>query len=295
MNVKAQAKNTAAGCFSLLVSTLAFLLASSLAARPGLAQDDTRKPDAPYVPTPQIVVDEMLRIADVGPRDFVIDLGSGDGRIVITAAKKFGARAMGVELDFHLLIQSEESARRAGVAERVKFVQEDLFRTDLSAASVITLYLFPEMNLKLRPKLLALRPGTRIVAHDFDLGDWRPDAKSRIRKDVMLWIVPAQVAGRWRSRIGLPPIERHLELEFTQRYQEVSAHARLNGVPAPVWEARLSGDRLSFAVVDSTDPQNEATLYFEGRVAGEVIEGEVARGVGTERLKGPWRAVRSGR
>jgi hypothetical protein len=274
----------------------ALLLAAVAAgARAAALQDDLRKPDAPFVPTPQIVVDEMLRLAGVGPRDFVIDLGSGDGRIVITAAKKFGARGLGVELDPHLVIQSEESARRAGVADRVKFVQEDLFRTDLSAASVVTLYLFPEMNLKLRPKLLQLRPGTRVVSHDFDLGDWQPDAKTQIRKTVMLWIVPAQVAGRWRARLPLPPIERLLELEFSQRYQVVSAHARLNGVPVQVWEAKLVGDRLSFALVDSTDSSEEATLYFEGRVAGDAIEGEVARGVGTQRVSVPWRAARSGR
>jgi SAM-dependent methyltransferase len=239
-----------------------------------------------------VVVDEMLRLANVGPDDFVMDLGSGDGRVVIAAAKKFGARGVGVELDQHLLMQSEESARQAGVEARVKFIERDLFKTDLSPATVITMYLYPGVNRKLRPRLLALKPGTRIVSHDFDLEDWRPDVTSTIRKNVFLWIVPARVTGRWQIRLALPPIERLIEIEFTQRYQEVSGSARLNGVPAPVWEARLTGARLSFILVDTTDRDNEAGLYFEGRVAGDAIEGQVTRGVGDARAVAQWRAVR---
>jgi hypothetical protein len=265
-----------------------------LAAFPVLAQEEDRKPEVPYVPTPQVTVDEMLRLAGVGPEDFVIDLGSGDGRIVVTAAKKFGARGLGVDIDWRLVAQAEENARQAGVADRAKFVEQDLFRTDLGPATVITTYLLPFVMLKLRSRLLELKPGTRIVSHDFDFGDWRPDRKTGIRKNVYLWIVPARVAGRWRARLDLPPIERLLELEVKQRYQEVSAHARLNGVPAPVWDMTLAGDRVSFVVVDSTDRDDEAGLYFEGRVAGDVIEGELTRGVGTARTTARWRAARSG-
>jgi SAM-dependent methyltransferase len=134
--------------------------------------------DVPFVPTPHVTVDEMLRLAEVTDRDFVIDLGSGDGRTVIAAARKFGARAMGVDLDQHLVMASEENARKAGVADRVKFLEQDLFKADLSQATVITMYLLPSINLKLRPRLLDLRPGTRIVSHDFDLGDWQPDRKT---------------------------------------------------------------------------------------------------------------------
>jgi len=258
-------------------------------------QDDVfHKRDVPYVPTPQVTVDEMLRLAGVGPKDFVVDLGSGDGRIVITAASKFGARGLGVDLDFSLVAQAEENARAAGVADRVKFAEQDLFKTDLSQATVITTYLLPGVMLRLRPVLLALKPGTRVVSHDFDFGDWHPDRKTYIRKNVFLWIVPAQAAGRWQARLALPPIERLLELELTQRYQEISAHARLNGVPAQVWEPKLAGDRLSFVVVDSTDRENEATLYFEGRVSGNVIEGELTRGVGAGRSVIRWRAARAG-
>jgi len=249
--------------------------------------------DVPFVPTPQVTVDEMLRLAGVGPQDFVLDLGSGDGRIVITAARKFGARAMGVDLDYHLVIQSEEGARQAGVEDRVKFAQQDLFKTDLDQATVITMYLLSAVTRKLVPSLLNLKPGTRIVSHDFDLGDWKPDRKTYIRKNVFLWIVPAKVAGRWRARLALPPIERQLELEFTQRFQEVDAHARLNGVPMQTWEVKLEGDRVSFALVDSADRENEATLYFEGRVSGDVMEGNLVRGAGSTRVTAPWRAVRS--
>ena len=259
------------------------------------AQDAITLPEVPYVPTPQVTVDEMLRLANVGPQDFVIDLGSGDGRIVITAASKFGARGLGVDFDFRLVNQSEENARQAGVENRVRFLEQDLFQTDLSQATVISTYLLPFVMLRLRPALLALKPGTRIVSHDFDFGDWRPDQRTSIRKNVFLWIVPARAAGRWQARLELPPIERLLELELTQRYQELSAHARLNGVPSQVWEAKLVGDRLSFVVVDSTDRENEASLYFDGRVSGDLIEGELTRGVGAARSVIRWRAARVGK
>jgi len=266
-----------------------------VAVHPVPAQEDAfHKRDVPYVATPQVTVDEMLRLAAVGPEDFVIDLGSGDGRIVVTAAKKFGARGLGVDIDWRLVSQAEENARLAGVADRARFREQDLFQADLGQATVITAYLLPFVMLKLRPKLLALKPGTRIVSHDFDFGDWPPDRKTSIRKNVYLWIVPAQAAGRWQARLEMPPIERLLELEIKQRYQEVSAHARLNGVPSPVWEMKLAGDRLSFVVVDTTDRDNESSLYFDGRVSGNVVEGELARGVGAGRSVTRWRAVRAG-
>jgi SAM-dependent methyltransferase len=276
-------------CWRPCVLAAVFFLAAGAAAGPALAQPHF---DVPFVPTPMVVVDEMLKLANVGPDDFVMDLGSGDGRVVIAAAKKFGARGIGVELDQHLLIQSEERARQAGVEARVKFSEQDIFKTDLSPATVITMYLFPDVNRRLRERLLTLKPGTRIVSHDYDLGDWRPDRTSTIRKKVFLWIVPAQVAGRWQIRLGLPPIERLIEVEFTQRYQEVSGSARLNGVPAPVWGAELTGTRLSFTLVDTTDRDNEASLYFEGRMADDAIEGQVTRGVGKAQATVQWRAVR---
>ena len=297
MKTKAEVRAEGGRCLAFLLSTFVFLL-GALAAHPAFAQeyqfsDEFRfKYEVPYVPTPQVTVDEMLRVAGVGPRDFVIDLGSGDGRIVVTAARKFGARGFGVDLDEELVAQSGENAHRAGVEDRVNFLRQDLFKTDLSKATVITMYLLPSVVRRLRPQLLQLKPGTRIVSHDFDMDDWKPDRKTTVRKNVMLWIVPAQVDGQWQMRLPLQPIERQLELTLSQRYQEVSAHARLNGVPAQVWEVKLEGDRLSFAVVDNTDRENEATLYFDGRVSGDVIEGELVRGVGAARSTAPWRASR---
>src|SRR4029079_14558092 len=253
------------------------------------------KYEVPFVPTAQVTVDEMLRVAGSGPSDFLMDLGSGAGRIVITAAKKFGARGLGVDLDGELVAQSEENARTFGVSDRVKFLQQDLFRHTPSQATVISMYLLPAVVRRLQPSLLDLKPGTRIVSHDFYFEEWKPDRKTYLRKNVFLWIVPAKVAGLWSAKLSLPPIERQVELTFTQRYQYVYSQARLNGVPSQVWEPRLEGDRLSFMVVDTTDRENEATLYFTGRVSGDSIEGELARGVGAQRITAPWRAVKQGK
>ena len=255
------------------------------------AQDTGPVHDAPYVPSPQYVVDEMLRLAAVGPQDLVYDLGSGDGRVVIAAALKFGARGVGVERDPALVVQSRVSAERAGVAGRVRFVQQDLFATDFLEATVVTLYLSPNLNLALRPMLLRLRPGSRIVSHSSDLGEWKPDRRTSIRKDVLLWRVPAQVAGRWRSEFG--PGKRRLEIEFSQRFQEIAASARLEGAPVDSWQARLEADRLSFVIVENPERQDEESLYFEGRVSGNLIEGTVGRGVGGARRVEQWRAERA--
>ena len=250
--------------------------------------------DVPFVPTPQVVVDEMLRLAAVKPNDVVYDLGSGDGRIVITAARKFGARAVGVELDEHLIYQSEESARQANVLERVKFLQQDFFKTDFSQASVVTMYLLPGVMKRLRETMLQLKPGTRLVAHDFDFDDWRPDVKTTIRKNVFLWIVPAQAGGRWQVRAALPGGDFVFDMELRQKYQELDGFARIDKLPGGVWEPKLEGDRIRFAIVDSRDRDNEATLYFRGRVSGGSMEGELVRGVGNQESRYNWRAVKVG-
>ena len=170
----------------------------------------------PFVVSPEEVVDRMLRIADIGPADHVIDLGSGDGRIVIGAAKR-GARALGIDIDPTLVERARANAAAAGVSDRATFVAQDLFETDLSKASVVTMYLLPEVNLKLRPKLLTLKPGTRIVSHDWNMGDWEPDETIELRTPekpvglggksrVHLWIIPADGRGRWVAEI--PPARR---------------------------------------------------------------------------------------
>lgn len=269
-----------------LAATACLAAAFPLAAS---AQDTGTVHDAPFVPSPRAIVEEMLRLAAPGPRDTVADLGSGDGRLVIAAAKLFGARGIGVERDARLVAQSRAAAAAAGVGDRVEFLQQDLFATDLSAATVVTLYLTPNLNLRLRPALLRLRPGTRIVSHASGMGDWQPDRRTSLGKDVMLWVVPAEIAGRWRSRVGLDA-GRQLELSIAQRFQALEVEARLDGRPARAWEAGLAGDRVSLVVVE--DRRDAPGLYLEGRVSGRAIEGTVAEGVGTGGRAGVWRAER---
>ena len=183
--------------------------------------------EVPFITSPDNVTLEMLRVARVGPADHVIDLGSGDGRIVILAARRFGASGLGVEIVPELVQQSINSARDAGVADRVAFKVQDLFQTDLSRATVVTMYLLTEVNLQLRPALLALKPGTRVVSHDWDMGDWKPDQTTVVAvpdkqvglersSKVHLWAVPARVEGQWCGA-GLL---RGTSLALTQRYQE---------------------------------------------------------------------------
>jgi tRNA G37 N-methylase Trm5 len=161
-----------------------------------LAQEGQVVPEVPYVPTPTEVVEEMLKVAKVGKNDVVYDLGCGDGRIVITAAQKYGARGIGIDINPERIKESTENAKKAGVADRVKFVQQDLFETNFKEATVVTLYLLPAVNLRLRPKLLAdLRPGTRVVSHAFDMGDWTPDQVIKVQgnqteRTVYYWVIP---------------------------------------------------------------------------------------------------------
>jgi SAM-dependent methyltransferase len=247
--------------------------------------------DVPYVPTPQVVVDEMLRMASVVPEDFVVDLGCGDGRIPITAAAYFGARGLGVDIDPGRIAESNANARAARVTERVAFVNADLFDVDLSRASVVTMYLLPEVNLKLRPRLLsALKPGTRVVSHDFTMGDWKPDRVATVQKRIYFWVIPAQVDGRWRLEADLPGVgRRDYELEIRQKYQEFEAFARAEKRNYAVWEPRLSGDVISFTLVDE-----ELSHRFEGRVRDKAIEGVVRTGVGTAETERAFRAARIG-
>ncbi len=161
-----------------------------------IAQEGNIVPEVPYVPTPTEVVEEMLRVANVGKNDVVYDLGCGDGRIVITAAQKYGARGIGIDINPERIKESNENAKKAGVSDRVKFIQQDLFETNFSEATVVTLYLLPAVNLRLRPKLLAdLKPYTRIVSHAFDMGDWAPDRVIKVQgnqteRTVYYWVVP---------------------------------------------------------------------------------------------------------
>ena len=218
-----------------VLAVLAALVCAGAAAQPATSAPPAPPApaaieDVPFITTPDHVTVAMLELAGVGPRDHVIDLGSGDGRIVITAARRFGASGLGVEIVPELVAQSRDSARRAGVEGRTRFEVQDLFATDLAPASVITMYLLPEVNLALRPRLLALAPGTRIVSHDWDLGDWAPDRtltlavpQKTIGREKLsrlhLWTVPARVAGLWCGTRGAT-------LEVEQRFQTVQATLR---------------------------------------------------------------------
>ncbi len=256
--------------------------------------------DVIYVPTPQIVVDEMLRMAKVGPGDFVIDLGSGDGRMVITAAKKFGARGLGVDLDTVLLRLSNENARREGVADRARFIEQNLFETDLSQATVITSYLLPEMNEKLRPKILSMKPGTRVVAHDYHMGEWHPDAQKTLdvpektvgnsgKSYIYLWTVPAKISGRWQAQIRTGVQPANWEFEFGQRFQVFDGTANGGGQKIKLRTTRLEGDQLSFMFF--TKPGDNSTRHnFKGAVKGDVIDGMLLVGEGTAQKQLPWSA-----
>ncbi|HWT13115.1 MAG TPA: methyltransferase domain-containing protein [Allosphingosinicella sp.] len=237
------------------------------------------KLDAPYVVTDYQVVDAMLAMAQVRPEDHVIDLGSGDGRILIAAARSHGARGLGVEIDPARIREAEQNARAAGVAHRVEFRRQDLFETPLAEADLVTLYLTPEVNLRLRPRILAqMRPGTRVVSHDFDMGEWRPDARQRIGSaTILMWIVPARVAGRWTLDIG----GRRAELELQQRFQQLSGTLAGGGRSARIEQGVVAGARIRF-VAETAGGRR----VFEGRVEGDRI-------VPLQADAG-WRAARAG-
>jgi SAM-dependent methyltransferase len=237
------------------------LLGLLLSALSGSVQ--AQRLDIEFVATPREAVERMLDVAEVGPRDYVIDLGSGDGRIVIAAAAR-GARGLGVDLDPVRVRDAQANARAAGVADRVTFRQQNLFTTGLSDATVLTLYLHPDLNLKLRPRLLALRPGTRIVSHQFHMADWKPDVSDAIAGYVYLWIVPARVEGRWQLRSG----ERSLQLTLKQRFQELQGAAQVDGRSVPLRDARLRGSEIEFTVDVAGRPTR-----FRGVVDGRQMRG----------------------
>ena len=277
---------------SIARGVLSAALVAACATAPLHAQ---RSLDVPFVPTNQPTVEAMLRIANVGPNDYVIDLGSGDGRILITAARLRGARGFGVDLDPRRVKEATGSAKTAGVADRVQFFQRNLFDTKISEASVLTMYLLPRVNLELKPRLLAeLKPGTRVVSHDFDMGDWEPDLKLSVRgtgSQVYFWVIPARVAGRWQVELADPRGRQSFELEFTQKYQEIEASTRGLDRPATIRDARVDGSRISFALIE--DGQYVNRLRFEGEVKGKTIEG-TARGDGAAaRREQRWRATRA--
>ena len=251
-----------------------------------IAAGETREPDVHYVPTPTDVVAKMLDMADVGGDDIVYDLGCGDGRIVISAARERGARGIGIDIDPARIAESRENAEKAGVTDRVEFLEQDLFTTDLGDATVVTLYLLPSLNLKLLPKLIEeLKPGTRIVSHSFSMGDWDPDESAMVDgHHVYFWVIPSNVSGSWEWTASGQEGEEQCRLDLTQSFQQVEGTLKINGRTVPVQEARLKGNRLEFGA-DRDIEGRETPVQYKCTVNNDVMKGrclENGRKAGSE-------------
>jgi len=275
--------------------TLRRLLLGIALAQAAFAASGQTDTSSPYVPSPPLVVDRMLALAGVTAKDVVIDLGSGDGRIPIAAAKRYGAQAVGVEYDPKLVKLSRENAAAAGVADRVRFVEGDLFKVDLSGASVVTVYLLPDVNRMLRDKLLAeLKPGARLVAHDFDMESWRPDRTESFyapqkhdgrggESRIMLWVIPATARGDWLLESGALP-KGKAALKIAQNFQAIEGDATVGGARVALGSPRLQGAEIRFSV-----PVPGRSLEFVGRVDGDAMAGAVRN----DAREWPWRATRA--
>jgi SAM-dependent methyltransferase len=278
-----------------LLSVVATLLALPAPAQSGAWDDGS----VPFVVTPPEIVERMMRMADVGVGDTLIDLGSGDGRIVIAAARR-GANALGVDLDPGLVRLATENASKAGVAGRARFAVRDIFDTDLSRASVVAFYLLPEFNAKLLPRLLALKPGTRIVSHDGGIGEWASDERLEMRvpekavgiggrSRVELWIVPAHARGRWESEV--PGHGGHWRFDVAQRFQELEIDVRAQGRELLVRASRLRGTEIKLAVTGIVGAHAWNHL-FAGRIDGDNIAGRLSVSDGNQTRSYPWTAQR---
>lgn len=256
-----------------------FVVSACLAAGagPALAMVDTEL-DTPYVQTPDTVVTAMLDLARVGPDDYVIDLGAGDGRLLIEAARR-GAQGFGVDIDPRLVELANRNAQRAGVAGRARFLEQDLFVTDLSPATVLTLYLLPAVNLKLLPTVLALKPGTRIVSHDYGFGDWPPDQRITVEapnkpvnalktSDLLYFVVPAQVAGTWTGQSGQGP----WQLVLNQQFQTVSGQLTWQGQTFTIPATRLDGAMLALRVGAGDSASTWQLQFDDHQLRGEVTQ-----------------------
>lgn len=277
-----------------MLGSLAVMLGAVIA-WPVAAQEG--RGDVVYVPTPQIVVDTMLEMANVGSGDYLIDLGSGDGRIVITAASKYGASGVGVDLDTYLLKLARQNAQKAGVTGKVHFVEENLFMTDLSKATVVSTYLLPEMNLQLRPRVMALKPGTRLIAHDYHFGDWEPDEQRQLSVPektvgepgisyVFFYVVPARVPGKWQSLVRIGGRETPLEFNLQQDFQEVEGKVEIRDRNLDL-RGRITGERIRML---AGGRGGVARHEFTGRISDGAIEGTLLIGEGASRQQVAWTA-----
>jgi hypothetical protein len=270
-------------------------LAATLCLRPAAAQTST----APYVPTPAALVEEMLKLAAVGPADFVIDLGSGDGRIVIAAAKQFGARGFGVDIDAELVRGANEAAARAGVADRAQFFVRDLFQTELREASVVTLYLLPTMLPALLPKLLAeLRAGARVISHDYPFVslahkrvltyeiDEKVMATGSTNTVLYLYVIPARVGGEWLLDLPRNIARQPARLSISQQPSRISGEVEIDGKSLPLTRMQVDGGDVSFSIRMPGNPGRD--LYFVGKAGDTAMQGQVQLPPDTA----PWRARR---
>jgi len=264
-------------CLSVIAATV--FAQAQPAKEPFQPQVGQEGKDVIWVPTPQALVDKMLDMAKVTPKDYVIDLGSGDGRTVITAAKR-GARALGIEYNPDMVELSKRNAANEGVSDKANFVKADLFESDFTQATVITMFLLPEINLRLRPKILDLKPGTRIVSNSFTMGEWKADEEATVDKDcisyctALLWIVPAKAGGAWQLPQG--------ELALKQEFQMLSGMLKSGSNTTPITNGRLLGDQITFSA---------GGAEYTGRVSGNAMEGSVKSGASN----GKWKATRAGK
>ena len=234
--------------------------------------------DVIWVPTPEALVERMLTMAKTTANDFVMDLGSGDGRTVIMAAKKFGANAMGIEYNPDMVALSQKNAAQAGVNGKAQFMKADLFETDFSKAQVITMYLLPDINLRLRPKILDLKPGTRVVSHAFTMGDWDPDERAEVEmRTAMLWIVPAKVGGNW----SLKGANAGYDVSIQQTYQKLAGTVRRGTTSVPIEEGRMNGENIGFSFSDGGK-----RVRFVGKVNGGNLMGAIDGGAQLTGMKG---------
>lgn len=235
--------------------------------------------DVIWVPTPDALVDRMLKMAQVTPDDFVVDLGSGDGKIVIAAARDFKARALGVEFNPDMVALARRKSQSAGVEGRARFEQGDIFTFDYSTATVVTMYLLPGLNLKLRPQLLRMRPGTRLVTHQFTMGSWEPDDSCTVEnRPGYLWIVPAAVGGAWKITTTDAAGSREANLSLNQTFQQVSGTHRVGTADGRLRGVRLNGDVLNFEMLD----ERGTLRAYAARVSGDRMEGNTRASDGTE-------------
>jgi hypothetical protein len=237
--------------------------------------------DVVWVPTPDELVQKMLEMARTTSKDYVVDLGAGDGKIPIAAAKNFGARALGIEYDADMARLAQCYARAAGVTDRARIVQGDIFESNFSDATVVTMYLLPSLNLKLRPTLLAMKPGTRVVAHAFDMDDWEADETATVEgRQAFLWIVPARVAGTWM--LGDPASGDSLRVRLSQTFQKVQGELMTRGPRNPaLTDTGLRGDQLRFAYTD----ERGRVQRVAATVAGETMTGTITGPDGSRNFK----------